>query len=219
MKIIVSLSGGLDSAVLMYQLIAEGHEVKAISIDYGQRHHRELDAAANLCHIKGIEHRIANMLPIRPFLAGSSQTSDEIEVPKGHYEDESMKLTVVPNRNMILLAVATAWAVSLKYDAVAYAAHAGDHAIYPDCRPEFAEAMAKAMELCDYQPIKLLRPFVGMTKADIVLMGHRAKVPFAKTWSCYQGLEYHCGECGTCVERKEAFLKATVKDPTLYQVR
>ena len=127
-----------------------------------------------------------------------------------------MKSTVVPNRNMILLSLATAWAVSKKADSVSYAAHSGDHAIYPDCRNEFAEALDKAIRLADWQEVYLNRPFVDLTKADIVKLGSELNVPFEQTWSCYEGQEVHCGRCGTCIERREAFYLAGVEDPTEY---
>ena len=140
-------------------------------------------------------------------------------MPEGHYAEESMKQTVVPNRNMVLLSLATAWAVATKSEAVAYAAHMGDHAIYPDCRPEFAEAMSDAMRLCDWHSIKMLRPFlypVPMDKTAIVKLGTGLKVPFELTWSCYVGGDKHCGRCGTCRERVESFQLAGVADPTEY---
>jgi 7-cyano-7-deazaguanine synthase len=153
-------------------------------------------------------------------MGGSSQTDKSVPVPEGHYEEESMKQTVVPNRNMILLALAGAWAISTKSDAIAYAAHSGDHAIYPDCRPEFTEAMSDALRLCDWHEVKLMRPFLyptPMSKADIVKLGTSLGVPFELTWSCYKGGEKHCGKCGTCVERVEAFQLAGVEDPTEYE--
>ena len=127
-----------------------------------------------------------------------------------------MKSTVVPNRNMIMLSLAAARAIAVGADGVAYAAHSGDHAIYPDCRPEFADAVAAALRICHYTPIELERPFVDMTKADIVRLGAELGVDFSKTWSCYKGGEKHCGKCGTCVERREAFRLAGVPDPTEY---
>lgn len=215
MNTILIYSGGLDSTVLLYHLRAAGDEVRGLGIDYGQRHRRELEAAAAICRGLGIEYRVADLSTLRSLLAGSSLTSD-VAVPEGHYTDETMKQTVVPNRNMIMLAVAIGWAVSLRYDAVAYAAHAGDHTIYPDCRPEFAEAMDRAAALCDWHPVRLVRPFVEKTKADLVRIGASLGVPFERTWSCYKGGEYHCGRCGTCVERREAFTIAGVADLTVY---
>lgn len=215
MKAVLTYSGGLDSTVLLYHLRAGGHELRCLSVDYGQRHRRELEAAAGICRDAGVELQVADLRSLRGLLAGSSLTSD-IAVPEGHYAEENMKVTVVPNRNMILLSVAIGWAVSLQYDAVAYAAHRGDHTIYPDCRPEFAEAVARVASLCDWRPIRLEAPFIAMSKADIVREGARLGVPFERTWSCYQGGEVHCGRCGTCVERREAFVLAGVADPTRY---
>jgi len=118
---------------------------------------------------------------------------------------------------MIMLSVAIGWALSVKYEAVAYAAHTGDHAIYPDCRPEFVEAMDNAASLCDWHRIRIVRPFIAMTKTDIVRLGAELGVPFERTWSCYKGGRLHCGRCGTCVERREAFQTAGVHDPTTYE--
>lgn len=222
MKIVLSLSGGLDSTVLLYHLKYRlGNEVLGLSVNYGQRHERELLAAGKIAALNHIDHKTVDFREVgRMLMGGSSQTSADIEVPLGHYEAESMKQTVVPNRNMILLALAGAWAVSSRAEAVAYAAHAGDHAIYPDCRPAFAEAMEDAFKLCDWHPVKLLRPFVypdPLTKATIVRIGSGLGVPFQTTYSCYRGAEKHCGRCGTCVERREAFQVAGVKDPTEYE--
>lgn len=216
MKAVLTFSGGLDSTVLLHHLKADEHEVYTLSVDYGQRHARELESAARLAGALEVPHRVADLKAIRPLLASGSLTSPEIDVPEGHYAEESMKATVVPNRNMILLSLATAWAVSLKADCVAYAAHGGDHAIYPDCRPEFADAMATAIEQADWHSVKLLRPFMELTKADIVRRGSELGVPFAETWSCYKGGNVHCGRCGTCIERREAFHLAGVEDPTTY---
>jgi len=216
MRTVLIYSGGLDSTVLLYHLRAEGHEVRGLGIDYGQRHRRELEAAAGICGLLSVEYRVADLSTLRALLGGSALT-DDLAVPDGHYTEESMKQTVVPNRNMIMLAVAIGWAVCLRYDAVAYAAHAGDPTVYPDCRPEFAETMDRAAALCDWHPVRLLRPFVGKTKADLVRIGAGLGVPFERTWSCYRGGEYHCGRCGTCVERREAFAIAGVADPTEYE--
>lgn len=215
---IVIFSGGLDSTVLLYDLLRKGVAVKALSINYGQRHQKELAAAQRIAQLTGVEHRTADLSGLGSLLGGSSLTSAEVDVPEGHYEEDSMKQTVVPNRNMILLSVAGGWAVSQKTDCVAYAAHGGDHAVYPDCRPEFAEAVDKVLRICDWHEIFLHRPFVGMTKTDIVKLGANLNVPFGETWSCYQGREYHCGRCGTCIERREAFYEAGIEDPTVYEL-
>ncbi|MGC6424666.1 MAG: 7-cyano-7-deazaguanine synthase QueC [Lentimonas sp.] len=216
MKTVLIYSGGLDSTVLLYHLRAVGHDLHTLSIDYGQRHRCELNHAAAICKDIGIPHQVADLSSIQSLLAGSSLTSHEIEVAEGHYTEESMKSTVVPNRNMILLSIATGHALSISAQQVAYAAHSGDHAIYPDCRNEFADAMAKAIELCDWNDVSLIRPFVDWTKAHIVQRGAELELPFQKTWSCYKGQELHCGRCGTCIERREAFDLAGVEDPTVY---
>jgi len=216
MRVVLILSGGLDSTTLLYELREQGHEVRALGINYGQRHRKELDKADDICSGLGVEYRIADLRALQTFMSGSSQTVAAIPVPEGHYAEETMKLTIVPNRNMLMLAVAGAWAISTKSDSVAYAAHAGDHTIYPDCREEFVQALDQALQLADWHSVKILRPFIKLTKADIVKLGFGLRVPFENTWSCYKGQEIHCGRCGTCVERIEAFMLAGVPDPTVY---
>lgn len=216
MKTVLIYSGGLDSTVLLYHLRAAGHSVHALSVDYGQRHRCELSHAADICRALQVPNQVADLAAIQPLLAGSSLTSPEIEVAEGHYTEETMKSTVVPNRNMILLSVAAGHALSIGAQQIAYAAHSGDHAIYPDCRNEFADAMAEAIRLCDWSPLQLSRPFVDWTKADIVRRGAELELPFEKTWSCYKGGARHCGRCGTCIERREAFDLAGITDPTEY---
>lgn len=215
MKCVVLHSGGLDSSVLLYDLRSRGADVRALVVNYGQRHRREIDAAAAICNHAGIMHRVVDLSDATPLLAGSALT-DDVAVPMTPYDVESLKITIVPNRNMILMSLATAWAISLEFDAVAYAAHGGDHAIYPDCRPEFADAMGRAMALCDWRPIRLERPYVDRSKAELVSLGASLGVPFGSTWSCYLGGAVHCGRCGTCAERREAFIRAGVPDPTAY---
>lgn len=216
MKTVLIYSGGLDSTVLLYHLWAAGHDVHALSFDYGQRHGCELRCAAEICSQIDVPHEMVDLSAIKHLLAGSSLTSSEIEVAEGHYTEATMKSTVVPNRNMILLALATGYALSSGAEKIAYAAHSGDHAIYPDCRNEFADAMAEAIRLCDWKMVELMRPFVDWTKADIVRRGAELDVPFARTWSCYKGGAVHCGRCGTCIERREAFYLANLEDQTRY---
>lgn len=215
-RVVLIYSGGLDSTVLLYSLLADGHEVFALSIDYGQRHKRELESARKICSAVGVLHEVADCSGLQRLLAGSSLTSASVAVPDGHYAEENMKQAIVPNRNMIMLSMAGGWALSQKCEAVAYAAHGGDHAIYPDCRHEFTEAVDKALRLADWEELYLWSPFVNRSKADIVRLGNELKVPFERTWSCYKGGRLHCGRCGTCVERREAFHLAGVKDPTKY---
>jgi 7-cyano-7-deazaguanine synthase len=216
-KTVLIYSGGLDSTVLLHQLLADGDQVRALSVDYGQRHRVELEYAQRSAERLGVEWRLADLSSVGPLLGGSSLTSPEIAVPHGHYAQQSMKQTVVANRNMIMLAVAAGWAISGRADRVAYAAHTGDHAIYPDCRPEFAEAVDRAIRLADWHEVYLYCPFVQLTKAQIVARGAELGVDFGRTWSCYEGGQIHCGRCGTCFERREAFAQAGVADPTQYE--
>ena len=216
MKALVLFSGGLDSTVLATQMKQEAKETRLLSIDYGQRHAKELDYSQKIADHLDLSHEILKLPQLGQILGGSSLTDKSITLPEGHYAEESMKSTVVPNRNMILLALAGGHALSLGFDTIAYAAHAGDHTIYPDCRPEFADSMEKSLKLADWNEIKLYRPFVNLTKEELVRRGLELGVPFEKTWSCYAGGNLHCGKCGTCVERKEAFELVGIPDPTDY---
>ena len=217
MRALVLFSGGLDSTVLATQMKHEAKETRLLSIDYGQRHAKELDHSQKVADHLGLAHEILKLPQLGQILGGSSLTDKSISLPEGHYAEESMKSTVVPNRNMILLALAGGHALSLGFDTIAYAAHAGDHTIYPDCRPEFADAMDKALGLADWMDLHLHRPYVEMTKSDLVSLGDQLDAPLYLTWSCYAGGEIHCGKCGTCVERKEAFELANIADPTKYE--
>lgn len=217
MKVVAIVSGGMDSVAMLYGLAKSDEVAEVLTFHYGQRHSREIEFARAAAMRLNLPHRIVPLRVLGEMATGSSLTDATIEVPEGHYADESMKATVVPNRNMVMLSIAAARAISLKADAVAYAAHAGDHTIYPDCRPEFVEAMRQAFQLMDWHPVRLFAPFIGSTKADIVRLGARRGVPFELTWSCYKGGRLHCGKCGTCVERREAFEVAGYPDPTEYE--
>ena len=217
MKAVVLFSGGLDSTVLAKQLIQQKASVRLLSIDYGQRHEKELEHSSFIAKELKVPHRILTLPNLADILGGSSLTDPRIKLPEGHYAEESMKATVVPNRNMILLALAAGYALSVNFDTIAYAAHAGDHTIYPDCRPAVADAMETAFSLADWKSLDLHRPFVNLSKADLVKKGMELGAPLHLSWSCYAGRELHCGKCGTCVERKEAFAIAKVPDPTEYE--
>ncbi len=216
MKVVVLLSGGMDSVTALYDAVA-GHEVvAALSFGYGAKHNdRELPLARWHADSLGVPHVVIPLDFIGGHFASDLLTSGG-EIPKGHYEEETMKQTVVPFRNGIMLSIAAGFAESRGSEGVVIAAHAGDHAIYPDCREDFMEAMAGAIRLGTYAGIVLLRPFIAMRKADIARRGHALGVDFGSTWSCYAGGDVHCGECGTCVERREAFALAGVPDPTRY---
>ena len=217
MKTIVICSGGLDSVSLAYKVAAENTLHSLLSFDYGQRHKKELDYADTCAAALNVPHQIIDIRTIGASLTGSALT-DDIDVPDGHYAEESMKVTVVPNRNAIMLAIAFGVAAAQKADAVATAVHGGDHFIYPDCRPGFIDAfqIMQNQALDGYASVELYTPFVNGSKSDIVTAGAMHNTPFADTWSCYKGGEKHCGRCGTCVERIEAFAHAGVVDPTEY---
>ena len=217
MKVVALLSGGLDSTTLVEYLIRSKHQVSALGFNYGQRHRKELLVAKGIAARIGISYEVVDLSPLAKLLPGSSQTDDSVPVPEGKYDEESMKATVVPNRNMIMLSIAIGHAIAHDCEAVAYAAHAGDHAIYPDCRPEFVEKMGEAAALCDWKKVMIFRPFINMTKADIAGLGVTYDGEYHRTWSCYAGREKHCGKCGTCIERREAFYLAGVNDPTEYE--
>jgi 7-cyano-7-deazaguanine synthase len=220
---VVLLSGGLDSSTLLHQVIYEDFAPHVLIVNYGQRHTREIRAAYEVARavsdraaVEIIQVNLADaMIPIFG-LAASSQVGAKQDVPHGHYAAENMKTTIVPNRNMLLLALAGCHAVAIGVDTVAYAAHAGDHAIYPDCRPVFVADMNAALSSATDGAIRLHAPFLTITKTDIVNRGKQLGVPFGLTYSCYEGREIHCGLCGTCVERKEAFRDSGVPDPTVY---
>jgi 7-cyano-7-deazaguanine synthase len=150
-------------------------------------------------------------------LLSNSALTGNIDVPEGHYEDKNMKLTVVPNRNMIMASIAIGYAVNLGYEAIALGVHAGDHAIYPDCRPEFIEKLNAVSQIANYEPIKVIAPYVNMNKIDIVARGSEIGVDYSKTWTCYKGLDKACGRCGSCQERLEAFAANNLTDPVAYK--
>jgi len=217
MDTIVICSGGLDSVSLAHKVAGEGRLLSLLSFDYGQRHVKEVAYAAACAKRLGVAHKVLDIRAIGAGLSGSALT-DDIDVPDGHYEEASMKLTVVPNRNAIMLSIAFGLAAAVKAKRVAAAVHGGDHFIYPDCRPGFMQAFQVMQNhaLEGYADVTLYTPYVQGSKADIITDGASNGTPFEQTWSCYKGGDRHCGRCGTCVERREAFDLAGVTDPTDY---
>lgn len=196
----------------------QAHEVVAcLSFDYGSKHNaKEIPFAKLHAERHGIPHHVVE-LDFIDKLFKSDLLKSGGNIPEGHYAEDSMKQTVVPFRNGIMLAVATGFAESIEAEGVMIAAHSGDHAIYPDCRDTFMQAMGDAMQSGTYIDLELLRPYVNMDKAAIAMRGNELGVNFSETWSCYKGGDIHCGVCGTCVERREAFLLAGISDPTTYE--
>jgi 7-cyano-7-deazaguanine synthase len=211
---ILILSGGMDSVTLLYDY--QERIALAISFDYGSNHNaREIPFARLHCERLGIPHLV---IPL-DFMADhfrSSLLSGADDIPEGHYASENMKSTVVPFRNGIMLAIATGMAENNNLPYVMMANHGGDHAIYPDCRPEFVEAFDAAAHAGTYNGVHLLSPYCHLTKGQIAARGRELGIDYAETWSCYKGGDKHCGRCGTCIERKEALAEAGIPDPTEY---
>lgn len=217
MKVCVLLSGGMDSVTVFYEALASHDVTACLSFDYGSKHNaREIPFAKLHADRHGIAHHVISLDFINRLFKSDLLKSGG-DIPEGHYAEQSMKQTVVPFRNGIMLSIAAGFTESIGGEAVVIAAHAGDHAIYPDCREPFMQAMAAAMGQGTYANIRLLRPFIAMDKAAIARRGAELGIDFAETWSCYKGGKIHCGTCGTCVERREAFLLAGLPDPTAYE--
>ena len=214
-KAVIILSGGMDSTTLLYDLINQDYEMYALSFDYNQKHKKELECAKATCAKLNINHKILD-LSILNDIAPSALTRDDWEVPEGHYADENMKQTVVPNRNMVMLSLATSYAISLKAKKLFYGAHAGDHIIYPDTRKEFIDAIKQTIKLCDWNEVNLEAPYWNMDKGDIVNKGKELNVDYSLTTTCYKGKEKACGKCGSCRERLEAFKKTGIEDSIEY---
>lgn len=218
MTTVAIVSGGLDSSVLAYHAKYIDPDTRLFTFNYGQRHVREIESAAEIARSLGTPHNVVDIRHITQYISNSVLTDPSRVMPHGHYEAENMAQTVVPNRNAIMLSIAYGYAINIGAERVAIAVHSGDHAIYPDCRPEFIEAFDRMEKLsAGRSNIALWAPFLDTTKADIAKVGFVLGVPMGATWSCYEGGTYHCGRCGTCVERKEAFRLAEVVDPTIYE--
>lgn len=215
---VIVLSGGLDSTVAAAVYHDQGYRLLCVSVDYGQRHARELRSARAVADYYDAEHVLVDLSSVGRALTGSALTDPTVQVPEGHYAEESMRATVVPNRNAILANVAVGIAVSRQAELVAMGMHAGDHAVYPDCRPEFFAVLNELIRTANegFNPPRFEAPFILQSKTDIASIGAALGAPMGMTWSCYQGGDLHCGVCGTCYERREAFTDAGVPDPTEY---
>lgn len=212
---LIIVSGGMDSVTLMHEY--KSSIALAVTFNYGSNHARkEIECAKYHCQMLGIKHIIIPLEFIKKYFK-SSLLNGADAIPEGHYEEESMKSTVVPFRNGIMLAIACGIAESNGLNNVMIANHHGDHAIYPDCRASFISSMSEAMAYGTYEHIKIVAPYTSISKADIAAKGKQIGVDYTKTWSCYRGEEKHCGKCGTCVERKEALQLAGIEDLTEYQ--
>ena len=212
---IIIVSGGMDSVTLLYDY--KDRIALGISFDYGSNHNaKEIPFAKLHCERLGIKH-VTIPLDFMHQYFKSSLLEGADAIPEGHYQDENMKSTVVPFRNGIMLAIAAGMAESYGLSHVMIANHGGDHAIYPDCRPEFISAMSNATEAGSYNGVTVLAPYTNITKGDIARRGKELGIDYNEPWSCYKGGEKHCGKCGTCVERKEALHYAGIEDTTEYE--
>ena len=211
---VIIYSGGLDSTTLLYE---ERERVAlAVTFDYGSNHAaRDIACARHHCSLLGIEHLVIELGFMCQYFQ-SSLLSGGDAIPSGYYDEENMKSTVVPFRNGIMLSIACGLAESRGLKRVLIANHGGDHAIYPDCRPEFIDAMDAAMRAGTYVNVEIAAPYTNLSKADLVKRGAKLGVDYSQTYSCYRGGEQHCGTCGTCTERREAFREAGIPDPTEY---
>lgn len=218
-RAVVIYSGGMDSYTVLHRALNEGYEVYALSFDYGQRHRRELDVARQVCESLGINHQVVDITAIHALVGNSALTDASQPMPHGNYDDDNMQSTVVPNRNMILLSLAIGYAVNLEAPCCFYGAHGGDHAIYPDCRPEFVERMNDVAAIANYQAVSIEVPYLHADKADILAEGLAMGLDYANSWTCYEGGAKACGQCGSCRERLEAFARHGRQDPLPYVTR
>lgn len=216
-KLVLILSGGMDSFTLMHHAVSKNIEVDCITFDYGQRHAKEIDCAQQACKALNVSNLKIKIPNVDAIFANSALTDHQVEVPHGSYKAESMKSTIVPNRNMLFISYAISYAVSRNIDTVWYGAHAGDHFIYPDCRPEFLSNMNAAAQTCHTYPIIVEAPFLHLTKGEIVKIGLDLDIDYSKTWTCYEGQDLACGSCGSCNERQEAFSVNNSIDPIAYK--
>lgn len=211
---VIIVSGGMDSVTLLYD--KKDEIALALSFDYGSNHNaKEIAFAKEHCRRLGIEHKIIKLSFMTEYFQSSLLSGAEA-IPEGHYADDNMKSTVVPFRNGIMLSIAIGIAENENLSKVLIANHGGDHAIYPDCRPGFIKGINEAAMNGTYRHVMVVAPYTNITKTDIAFIGKRLGIDYSETWSCYKGLEHHCGKCGTCVERKEALAAAGIDDKTIY---
>lgn len=220
-KAVVIASGGIDSSTLLFKMVNENYETYALTFIYGQKHKKEIESAKWICERLKVSHTILDLSVLKQILTGSALTDSSIAIPEvpadvSHYD--TLKATIVPNRNSIFLSIAIAYAVTTGANRVFFGAHHSDRGVYPDCRPEFVEVFESAERLATDNPNLIIKaPFAQMDKSDIVKLGTELGVPYQKTWSCYRGDELHCGVCSSCRERKRAFTQSGVSDPTRYE--
>lgn len=220
-KAVVILSGGIDSTTLCYKCVDKNIEVFPLTLDYGQKHVKEIEFSNKICSRLKLKSKVVDLRSIQKLLLGSALTDNNVKIPEvpettEHYE--TLKQTIVPNRNSIFLSLAVGYAQSIGINTVFFGAHHSDRGVYPDCRKEFVAEFESAQRLAnDNAKLEINAPFVDLNKSEIVKFGSELGVPYEDTWSCYVGGEMHCGLCSSCRERKRAFKEAGVLDPTTYK--
>ncbi|MCM2130363.1 7-cyano-7-deazaguanine synthase QueC [Larsenimonas rhizosphaerae] len=218
-KAVVIYSGGMDSYTVLHRALNAGYDVHALSFHYGQRHAKELDVAANVCRHLDLPHQVVDIRAIHGLIGASALTDERQAMPRADYAEDNMKATVVPNRNMILLSLAIGHAVNIEASVCFYGAHGGDHAIYPDCRPEFVQRMNDVAAIANYTPVDIRAPYLHASKTDILAEGLSMGLDYINSWTCYLGQDLACGECGSCRERLAAFAAHGMTDPLSYKAR
>lgn len=216
-RAVIIYSGGMDSFTLLHKILKEDKALLfPLCIDYGQKHNKEILAARRVCDNLRLPLKILNLQHINQLFSSSSLTGSQ-QIPEGTYNEDNMRSTVVPNRNMILLSLAIGYAADIGAQQVYYGAHSGDHALYPDCRPAFVEAMNTVSKIANYEPISIEVPFLHFTKGQILSEGLAMGLNYQDTWTCYNGRSKACGHCGACQERLEAFATNNAVDPVEYE--
>lgn len=219
-KALLILSGGMDSCTLAHMYKAEGHDLECISFNYGQKQIIELEHAQKIAKKLNVKHQIVDVSFLKNIFKNSALTDDSIPVPHGAYTKENMSVTMVPNRNTILLSIAWSIACVEKADILAYGAQCGDHYLYPDTRPDYFSAINLALRLgtedCRNPNLELQAPLLKLSKAEVIKLGLKYNVDYSKTYSCYEGGELHCGKCGACQNRIKAYQELGLKDPIIY---
>jgi len=214
MKVVVLLSGGMDSVCALYYSKDKYNVVSALSFDYGSKHNKkELPFASHHCEKLNIPHTIIKIDFIDDYFKSNLLKNGK------HFEEGSNDKTIVPFRNGIMLSIAAGYAESRDGKGIVIASHSGNYSDYPDCREKFLKLMSQSICAGTYNKIKVLRPFVFMTLEEVVRKGRELNIDFSQTWSCDDGMDIHCGECDTCIGRRGAFNSARVSDPTEYSFK
>lgn len=217
MRIVSALSGGMDSTTVLARLLADGHEVHCLNFTYGSKHNQyECMSAEAVADYYDVSYKLIDLSNIFENFQSNLLKSGG-EIPEGHYEQENMKLTVVPGRNTIFSGILMGYAQSIGASAIALGVHQGDHEIYPDCRIEYINSLRTTICLATEGEVDIYTPYLHTNKIGIIKDGLKLNVPYHLTRTCYKDQEISCGVCGSCRERIEGFQENGVKDPIPYE--